>query len=175
MKKNLSIIIAVTIFIVLLKESSSNDKLIEENESIKLSQTQPIEEIELDLDHLEKNDIIIRNDIESITSRFPSIQNIKEVFWEGGTIGKHGIGPTSYYIKGCIILESYEADNLKNKYTFEIIDNPKFKFDPEITGFSEFDWRESYSFANDILRNKFVGNVYFDFINGIIYFNAENT
>jgi hypothetical protein len=116
-----------------------------------------------------------RTDIAPIQSRFEYIKSINSVFWKGDIIGDATFGPTSYFIKAFITIDSDEATSLMRKYEFspfELDFEPGIS--PEVTGYTQFAWTKNEEFTKDMLSYKFIGEVYFDSINGVIYLNVEN-
>ncbi len=123
-----------------------------------------------------ENSTNYRVDIQPLVERFGHDLNIEKCYWKADVIGKTKIGPSSYWMKGFIVLEKKSVERLTSKYTFtktEILFNTE-ELDPFITGFSNFNWCYSKDMSNDFKEAKFIGEVYFDEINGIIYFDLES-
>lgn len=128
------------------------------------------EKKQMDLDTLE-----YRTDVEPIMSRFEIIQNIKNAYWKADFIGSSNFGPSSYFLKGFVVLANDATEQIRTGFDFKEVDiffEPGL--DPSVTGFSEFDWYKSNEFTAQILTNKFIGKVYFDMTNGMIYLDVEN-
>ena len=116
-----------------------------------------------------------RKDSEAIIERFPNLGNIVECYWKADNIGKTNFGPSSYWMKGFIVLDKDEVDKIDSQYEWTSI---SLEFvsgvDPNITGFSDFEWKHSQEFSDDTRRTSFVGEFYYDIINGILYFDLES-
>jgi hypothetical protein len=128
-----------------------------------------------------KRDIIDIEDMEyrteraSIEKRFPDIPNFIKCYWKADAYGKTNFGPTSYWMKGFIILEEDALSKLLSDYEWsaESIDFPR-GINPDITGKTDFNWHINRDFQSLILRQRFGGNIYLDIKNGVLYFDVEN-
>jgi hypothetical protein len=117
-----------------------------------------------------------RNDIDPITSRFTKLQDINYVYWKAGFIGRADFGPTSYFIKGFLVLSDSETNRIIHEYKFEPLETTfESGIDPAVTGYSNFSWGSSSEYSKTVLENKFIGEILFDQTNGIIYIDVENT
>lgn len=130
-----------------------------------------------------------KTNIESIESRFENIKAINATYWKSGEIGGTGrfnIGPTSLWWRGYILLSEAEGKEIFNTYDwvecseFDEEGNPKDfsihgeRISPDVTGFTNFKWFYSEEFYWDNRPKGFLGELYFDEINNIIYFDLES-
>lgn len=117
-----------------------------------------------------------RYDIEPIAASFPFFQDIETVYWKAGRIGSSSIGPNSTAYKAFLIISDDEYATLTNEYILESC-FPVFDqgIDPTITGYTTFEWAKNDELSRKLLAFKYVGNIYFDQINGIIYIDVETT
>jgi hypothetical protein len=116
-----------------------------------------------------------RKDCESIAKRFPSLENVAECYWKADIIGNSSFGPTSYWMKGFIVLHKEETDRINTQYEW-ISTSLEFGsgINPGITGFSDFDWKHSKRFSEDTTGTSYVGEFYYDTNNNILYFDIES-
>lgn len=116
-----------------------------------------------------------RTDIEPISSRLTMVNGISKVYWKSDTIGSGNFGPTSYFFTGFMLLESEVIEELTGQYDWEEakVSFPK-GLNPNITEYKEFEWCYNHEFEQSMLENEYMGQVYFDLSNGIIYFYCEN-
>ncbi len=117
-----------------------------------------------------------RYDIEPIAASFPIFQDIEAVYWKAGRIGSSAPGPNSTAYKAFVIISDDEYSILINEYILETY-CPDFDqgIDPTITGYTTFEWAKNDELSRKLLSFKYVGNIYFDQINGIVYIDAETT
>ena len=116
-----------------------------------------------------------RTDIEPVEQRFAIAGETESVYWKARMIGESDFGPSSYQM--VVFVNVSDFDEIASEYEFTPAENdPLFPdgTDPTVTGFSQFDWRQCKIWSDEILAGKYVGEVYFDLINGLIYINAEN-
>jgi hypothetical protein len=111
-----------------------------------------------------------------IENRFPDIPNFVECYWKSDTIGKANFGPTNYWMRGFIILEEGALQKISSEYEWSAtnIDFP-VGIAPNVTGKTDFSWHFNKDFQLLVLRQKFIGYIFLDITNGIIYFDVENT
>jgi len=116
-----------------------------------------------------------REDVEQLTNRFSTLDGIESCFWKADTIGKTNFGPTNYWMKGFLCLDENNFQKILTEYEW-IADDIVFPngIDPDITGKDDFSWHINKDFQSMILRQSFVGSIYFDITNGIVYFDVEN-
>lgn len=117
-----------------------------------------------------------RRDEQPIRERFPNIPEIQSCYWKANAIGRTDFGPTNYWMKGFIVLEESEWLKLLDEYSWENIDLyfPK-GIDPRITNFNKFNWAYNKDFELRVKTTSFVGGIYLDTKNGILYFSVENS
>ena len=113
-------------------------------------------------------------DKQPIIDRFPSLPEFKDCYWKADNIGKTDFGPSNYWMRGFVVLEPSSFDQLKWNHTWVqkdiIFPNG---IDPTITKAKDFNWCNSSDFTSDFLGGSFVGDIYFDTTNGILYFDVE--
>jgi hypothetical protein len=112
---------------------------------------------------------------EPIESRFHNLPNFRECYWKADTIGNTNLGPTNYWLRGFICLDEKAFQDILSNYEWSIVSIvfPK-GIEPVITGRSNFSWHFNKDFQITILRQNFVGSIFLDTTNGIIYFDVEN-
>lgn len=116
----------------------------------------------------------LRTDAAPITSRFSEFSTARAFFWKGGILGDARVpGPSTYYIKGFVVLTDEDKKSINEKYDF-VKTEVQFEksMEPNVTGFSEFEWTENEEFTESILGLTFGGAVYFDAVNGIVYLDV---
>ena len=115
-----------------------------------------------------------RTDTEPLIKRFGENLDIGQCYWKVGVFGGFAVGPTSYWMKGFMMIDEDNAQCLLEKYKFENVDlNFEEGIQPEVTGCSEFEWMYNEQFSNEILGVNYMGEVYLDCTNSILYFDAE--
>lgn len=117
-----------------------------------------------------------RTDVQPIMDRFPMLQEIEQVYWKADTFGHIYFGPTSYYMSGFAVLSDSAKEELENQYSFSEQAEPVLPegIDCSITGFSAFEWYTDQDFTHDMLRAAFVGTIYYDRMNGVVFLDVEN-
>jgi len=110
-----------------------------------------------------------------IEDRFPELPNFTECYWKANTIGYANFGPTSYWMRGFLCLDEKALQKILADYDWnaDTVIFPK-GIDPAITGKSGFSWYSNKNFQLVILRQRFVGSIYLDTANGVLYFDVEN-
>ncbi len=142
-----------------------------------------------DRDSDEEEEYEYMTTLEPITKRFTKILNIEDVYWQGGKVGGDtgifsNLGLIMVWWKGYIIIDNTEKNAILEKYEWEQVEqfdengNPTDSeyyhgnlLNPNKTGFDKFNWLYSYDFYIDYMPKNFMGELYFDEINGIIYFD----
>lgn len=121
-----------------------------------------------------------RIDREPIKRRFPELGDFKSCYWKGDTKNKNKKdfipAPTSYWMKGFIVLDSNNINKLKNDYLWKgVRSNWKPSIDTKILKKQSFNWRYSKEFDKLIINSSknYIGNLYIDFENGVLYFDIE--
>ncbi len=121
-------------------------------------------------------DLEYSENIESITHYFTELQTVEHVYFKSESVGSNGrIGPSSFSIVGFIVISEDEKNSICESFDF-VADEPDFPdgISSDITERSEFSWHSSYNFSRKLLRGNFVGKVYLDFLNSIIYIDVVN-
>lgn len=120
-------------------------------------------------------DMEYRTDMKPIKDRFPDIPDFSECHWKAHTIGKTSFGPTNYWMRGFLCLSEKDFQKILTDYEWSA-DSVVFPNDvnPSITGEGDFNWHSSKDFQSMILRQSYVGSIYLDITNGILYFDVEN-
>ena len=117
----------------------------------------------------------IKHDISIITNRFPVLSNkIESCYIKADTLGNINIGPSSYWIVSFVVLNEDGKKMICDKYNFENI-SPQFSklLLPNVTEKNDFEWKYSEDLQNDLLGSDFIGKVYYDLKNSILYFDIE--
>lgn len=116
-----------------------------------------------------------RTDKGPIEDRFANLPSFSACYWKADTIGRTSFGPTNYWMRGFIILDEATLSSLEKDYDWTAvnIDFPK-GIDPGITGKTDFTWYESKEFEATMFNGSFVGAMYLETTNAIIYFDVEN-
>lgn len=119
-----------------------------------------------------------RVDVEPIKKHFPNLGVVEKVFWKADTIGisKRGSvpAPSSYWMKGFVVINGEEANKLKSKYKWEDMESSwKPSLDTEILKVKSLKWSYSEDFDNYIKSSDYVGKFYLDLKNGIVFFDVQ--
>lgn len=116
-----------------------------------------------------------RTDREPIENRFPDLPSFTECYWKADTIGSISFGPTNYWMQGFVSLDERGFQEVLSTYEWKpaSVAFPK-GLDPSITGRNDFCWYSNGDFQTKILKQNFVGSIFLDTTNGIIYFDVEN-
>lgn len=116
-----------------------------------------------------------RTDVEPLIKRFGEILNIESCFWKAETIGKTNFGPSSYWMKGYILISQENADSLKSQYDLSDVDiSFENGMTPDITQKDGFKWSYNKELSRKIAGAGFIGEFYFDVENNIFYFDLES-
>lgn len=126
----------------------------------------------------DNNDDKWRTDKKPIMDRFPNIGNFDNCYWKANTSAENTRlstpGPTSYWMKGFIILNEKDFDNFKIQYKWNDTSvNWQPLLDTSILQMKSFKWKYSEEFNSKIKSSSYVGQFYLDFENGIIYFDIQ--
>lgn len=116
-----------------------------------------------------------RTDVEPITERFPNIGHIEKCLWKADILSKERtIGPTSYAMKGFILLSPQKIQEIKEKYFWQPskpeIDVNFFEGDFKVTN---AEWYFSNEYNNFVKSANYIGRFYFDMNDGLIYFDIQ--
>lgn len=116
-----------------------------------------------------------RTDSQPIRDRLPLLPEFTECYWKAETIGSSNFGPSNYWMKGFVVLENAELRQLLANYDREpsAVEFPR-GIDPSVTGRTGFEWHSNTAFTEKLIYPKFVGTIYLDIENGVLYFDLEN-
>lgn len=115
-----------------------------------------------------------RVDKEPIKNRFPKLGQFEKCYWKADTVGESGIGPSAYWMKGFVLLNSKDFDAFKAKYKWSNVENGWTpSLDANILKIQSFKWSYSREFDNYIKSSSYVGKFYLDFQNGIVFFDVQ--
>lgn len=114
--------------------------------------------------------------LEPLQNWFPALGAIEQAHWKRSVFGRglaSCIGPTCYRLTGFAVCDA--GERLWNRKYSEVsgTDFPD-GIDPEITGFTEFQWRKYPDFTEEMLGNHYIGLVLIDIQKGLVYFDVEN-
>ena len=116
-----------------------------------------------------------RTDIQPLNERFSKTLDISDCFWKVSTIGNTRFGPSSYWMKGYAFISQETAESIKAEYSFVDVNiNFEKGITPDVTKKNEFRWSYNKKLSREIAGTKFIGEVYFDTLNNIIYFDLES-
>ena len=121
-------------------------------------------------------DLEYSENIESITHYFTELQTVEHVYFKSESVGSNGrIGPSSFSIVGFIVISEDEKNSICESFDFSS-DEPDFPdgISPDITGKTEFSWYSNYDFSRKYLKGNFIGKIYLDSLNSIIYIDVVN-
>lgn len=112
-----------------------------------------------------------RVDKSPIGERLPKLGTFDRCYWKADIIGKPGIGPTPYWMKGFVVLNNKEFMAFKEQYNWsETGKGWKPSLNTDILKMQSFDWSYSKAFEDYLISTRFVGKVYFDLKNGVVFF-----
>ena len=116
-----------------------------------------------------------RTDKTFLVDVYQRFENIEKAYWKSESIGRSNFGPTSYFIKGFVVLTEEEIKDIRNTYEFkETVIEFQSGIEPTVTGLSEFVWGSNEEFTKEIQSARYISEIYFDMNHGLIYFNVEN-
>jgi len=115
------------------------------------------------------------NDKETITEQFPNLPPVVSCNWASGKLSSGRIGPTNYFIECVLVLDQEEMKKLDADYSWDDCSAPQVKYvDFSGAGDPESKWRYNAAFSYSAMAPFYVGEVYYDCKNGILYFYAGN-
>ncbi len=115
-----------------------------------------------------------RVDREPILTRFPRLGPFEKCYWKADIIGKPGIGPTPYWMKGFVVLDSIEFEAFKAQYQWADVESGwEPSLDTAILGVQSFKWSYSQGFDDYIISTNYFARFYLDLENGIVFFDVE--
>lgn len=115
--------------------------------------------------------------IESVSNIFKDLNSIDKVYFKSTQVGAtSGIGPSTFKNAGFICISEDEMNSLRSKFSFEDAE-PSFPsgISADITGKDRFHWQSNNDFSRELLKGNYIGDVYIDIQNNIIFFDIENT
>ncbi|RXZ81548.1 hypothetical protein EBB07_14595 [Paenibacillaceae bacterium] len=114
-----------------------------------------------------------KTDIQPVMDRFPLLEKINKAYWKAEVIGDNSFGPSSYWMKGYVFLDTSIMERIQKLFNWNYMDNfnPAMKLD--IHHEQEHRWAYSEEFNSYIKASDFIGNFYLDVNNGLIYFEVE--
>lgn len=119
----------------------------------------------------------IRIDKKPITERFPNLGDFIKCYWTAGVSSKDSRlsppGPTSYKLRGFVVLGEKEADDFKRRFTWRNVPSDwKPVLDTNLLEVSNLTWVYSNDFNDYIKKPSFIGNFYFEQEHGVVYFDV---
>jgi hypothetical protein len=103
------------------------------------------------------------------------LSSSSECYWKADIIGRNSIGPSNYFITGFVVLDDKTFEEVTNGYAF-VNEVPTFPagMNPSVTSRTHFAWGANEEFTHELLGASFIGTVYFDSINGMVFFDVQN-
>lgn len=119
-----------------------------------------------------------RTDKQPIIDRFPLLGNFEKCYWKAEIITKNSRfsspSPTSYRIKGFVILNAKDHETFKQKFVWESMEKGwKPSLDTDILKINSLVWSYSSDFNQFIKEPSFYGSFYIELDQGVIYFDVE--
>ncbi len=119
----------------------------------------------------------VYTDCNVIKKNFPQIEGIEECYWRILNKGNIRIpGPSIQYLRAFIYIAEENAEKINNSYSFDY--SKKYDdFDKELlpeNKSKELNLYFSEDLSKYILGTSWMGNVYFDYENKVIYLTANN-
>lgn len=116
-----------------------------------------------------------RTDVQPLVDRFGDKISIDACWWKADIIGKTNLGPSSYWMKGFALLNKQSVESIQAKYHL-ISTSLEFEqgMHPCVTEFEEFEWRYSEELSREIAGAGFIGEIYVDLKNSVLYFDLES-
>ena len=114
--------------------------------------------------------------VNSIAFYFDKLQPIERVYFKSEQIGDGRLGPSSFRLVGFICISADKTHSISNSFDFKEKE-PDFPegISSNVTGKDNFSWQTSADFTKELLEGNFVGEVYLDFDNNMIYIDIERT
>ncbi len=115
-----------------------------------------------------------RVDREPLLTRFPRLGPFEKCYWQADIVGKPGIGPTPYWMKGFVVLDRVEFAAFRTRYQWTDVESGwEPSLDTAILGVQSFRWSYSQAFDSYMHSASWVGRFYLDLENGIVFFDVE--
>lgn len=124
----------------------------------------------------DRNTLEIKQDIQPILDRFPKVTGIKNCYWVSDVINsdRDSVGPSSYRMKGFIILGKDQADKLMEDYKWETVEE---EWEPSISisqvGDIKGKWYYSEDYNNYIVNGSYYGFFYYNIDNNLLFFDVQ--
>ena len=127
---------------------------------------------------VEENGNMWRTEKQPIIDRFPGIGGFDKCYWKADVTTKDSRlsapGPTSYWMKGFVVLDSKEFNNLKQRFKWEAVKSGWTpSLDTSILKVQSLHWFYSREFNDYVKKQSFLGDFYLDFENGVIFFDVQ--
>ncbi len=113
--------------------------------------------------------------IESVSNIFKDLNSIDKVYFKSMQVGSTSrIGPSTYKTAGFICISEDEMNSLRSKFSFEDAE-PSFPsgISTDITGKDSFHWQSNDEFSKDLLKGNYIGDIYIDIQNSVVFFDIE--
>lgn len=118
-----------------------------------------------------------RTDLEPLENKFPILADSPACYWKASTINASLFpGPTDIYYKGFVVLTEQAQQQIWDDYGWDFIEvSLQFEegIDPHITGYEGFMWMRSREFTRSMIEGHFLGYLYVDFVNGVLYIDIS--
>jgi hypothetical protein len=115
-----------------------------------------------------------RVDKAPINNRFPKLGQFEKCYWKADTIGKSSVGPSSYWMKGFVVLNNEEYKAFKTQYKWIEVENGwKPSLNAGVLNIKSLKWSFSTEFDNYIKTSDYVGKFYLDLEKGIVFFDVQ--
>jgi len=120
-------------------------------------------------------DLEYRTERDAFVNNLQNLPDFTECYWKAAATGNTRFGPTNYWIRGFVCLDENTFQKIIGEYDWIPV-SVSFPdgISPSITGRNDFDWSGSKAYETTILQQNFVGNIYLDTTNGILYLDVEN-
>lgn len=115
-----------------------------------------------------------RVDKEPIIKRFEGLGNFSKCYWKADIIGKSNFGPTSYWMKGFVVLNNGDFKKFKEQYKWcDVEGGWGPSLDTKVLEVQDFKWVYNEEFNNFINSSGYIGEFYLDLVNGIVFFDIQ--
>ena len=117
------------------------------------------------------------NNIEAMEYYFPELGSINNGYFKSISLNGESrtIGPSTFCVAGFLCISKEAVNVFLDGYEF-IKKDPSFPLgvSPEVTEYVDFSWYTSNEFSKYLLKGNFVGDVYIDIMNCLIYINIQS-
>lgn len=115
--------------------------------------------------------------VESIEHYFNELHTINKVYFKSTSLNDDSRvpGPSTFTITGFICISAEEVNTFLEQFDLAVTE-VEFPNDvsPDVTGYDTFKWHTSYEFTRYLLKGNFVGSVYIDTENCVIYVDVQS-